>query len=231
MKYESVIEGRFVERINRFVAIVEIGGEIEKVHVKNTGRCKELFIKGVRVYLEPAKNPDRKTRYSIVALYKGDKLINIDSQIPNACAYEALFKNAMLKQAIKDICVVKREVTYKNSRFDLYFETSKGKKGFIEVKGVTLEVDGIAKFPDAPTVRGVKHVRELIESVEEGYESYILLVVQMKPVHFFVPNALTDPDFAKSLKRAKEKGVGILCFDSIVKPDSIVIDQPIEVKL
>lgn len=232
MQYHQVIEARFIRRLNRFIAEVEVNGQVEKVHVKNTGRCKELFIEGVRVFLEPAKNPDRKTKYSLVALFKGDLLINIDSQIPNGVAKESFAQNPYIREMFGDVTFLKPEVTYGKSRFDLYYENDNtGKKGFIEVKGVTLEENGISRFPDAPTTRGVKHINELVASLGEGYESYILFVVQMKQVELFQPNDRTDPDFGDALRNAKEKGVGILCFDSIITPDSIILDQPIPVDL
>lgn len=232
MQYHQVIEARFIKRLNRFIAEVEVKGQVEKVHVKNTGRCKELFIEGTRVFLEPAKNPDRKTKYSLVALYKGDLLINIDSQIPNGVAKESFTHNPYIIEKFGEVTFLKPEVTYGKSRFDLYYENDNtGKKGFIEVKGVTLEEDGISRFPDAPTTRGVKHINELVASLDEGYDSYILFVIQMKQVELFQPNDRTDPAFGDALRNAKEKGVGILCFDSIITPDSIILDQPIPVDL
>ncbi len=232
MKYDVVVQATFIRRINRFIAEVELDGHVIQVHVKNTGRCAELFIKGVTVYLEPAKNPDRKTKYSLVAIVKNGILINIDSQIPNAVAQEALENNDFLKELIGETTYIRREVTYQKSRFDIYYENENtGAKGFIEVKGVTLEDEGIAMFPDAPTLRGTKHIRELMDSVGEGYQSYILFVIQMKGVHVFKPNHRTDPVFSETLIEAEKNGVTILCLDSIVTPDSIVLDQPIPVEL
>ncbi len=232
MRYHQVIEGKFIRRLNRFIAEVEVEGQVETVHVKNTGRCKELFIEGVRVFLEPAKNPDRKTRFSLVALYKGDLLINIDSQIPNAVAFESFENNTYIQKLFGKVTFLKREVTYGKSRFDLYYENDEtGKKGFVEVKGVTLEENRESRFPDAPTLRGVKHINELVESLREGYESYILFVIQMKGVDSFRPNDRTDPKFGQALRMAAEEGVGILCFDSIVRPDSIVLDKPVKLVL
>ena len=232
MKYDKVVEGKFLKRLNRFIAEVELDGEIIQVHVRNTGRCMELFIKGVRVFLEPAKNPDRKTKYSLVALYKDDLLINIDSQIPNYVAREAVLTNPYLKEIFGEVTYLKNEVTYGTSRFDLYYENDiKGTKGFIEVKGVTLEIHGMVRFPDAPTSRGTKHVLELIKSMNEGYQSYILFLIQLSPAAYFTPNNETDPKFAKALKMAKDAGVGILCFDSIITPDSIVLNKPVEVRV
>jgi sugar fermentation stimulation protein A len=232
MKYDEVVEAIFVSRLNRFIAEVDIKGVRHQVHVRNTGRCMELFIKGAKVYLEPAKNPDRKTKYSLVALYKDEMLINIDSQIPNYVAKEAIYNNKYLAESLGEVTFLKSEVTYGNSRFDLYYENNHlGTKGFIEVKGVTLEENQVAKFPDAPTTRGTKHINELIKSQQDGYKSYILFVVQLAPVNYFMPNDVTDPDFGEALRRAKDKGVTILCFDSVIKPDSIVLRKPIEVRL
>jgi sugar fermentation stimulation protein A len=231
MKYDVVVQAIFIQRINRFIAEVELEGHVIQVHVKNTGRCAELFIKGVTVYLEPAKNPDRKTKYSLVAIIKNGILINIDSQIPNAVAQEALENNFYFKEMMGEVTYIRREVTYQKSRFDIYYENEHtGAKGFIEVKGVTLEEEGIAMFPDAPTLRGTKHIRELMDSVREGYQSYILFVIQMKGVHVFKPNNRTDPAFSKTLMEAGKNGVKILCFDSIVTPDSILLDQEIPVE-
>ncbi len=232
MKYDSVVQGVFIRRINRFIAEVNIDGRIQQVHVKNTGRCAELFIEGAVVYLEPAKNPERKTKYSLVAIVKNGRLINIDSQIPNAVAQEAVETHMELKKYLGEVTYCRREVTYQHSRFDLYYENQQtGKKGFIEVKGVTLEEDGEVRFPDAPTLRGTKHIKELIESVEEGYQSYIMFIVQMEGVMVFRPNEKTDPLFTKTLVEAHKKGVTILCFDSIVTPDSIILHQSVPVEL
>ncbi len=231
MRYERVVEGRFIRRLNRFVAEVEVDGVLRNVHVKNTGRCRELFIEGVRVFLEPAKNPERKTAYSLVSLYKGEMVVNIDSQIPNKAAMIALKENPHLAKTVGNMTVIKPEVTYGKSRFDLYYENDRGERGFIEVKGVTLEREGIALFPDAPTVRGTKHINELIDSVKEGYRSYILFVVQLSPVEFFTPNQETDPAFVKALMAARREGVGILCYDSIVTPDSIRLNHPVDIHL
>lgn len=232
MKYDQVVEAKFVQRLNRFIAEVELDNEIIQVHVKNTGRCKELFIEGAIVFLEPAKNPDRKTKFSLVALYKGDILINIDSQIPNYVAREAVLNNSYLKEIFGEVTFLKNEVTYGKSRFDLYYENDDlGTKGYIEVKGVTLEIDGMVKFPDAPTTRGSKHVLELIDSMNDGFSSYILFVIQLSPAKYFTPNRDTDPNFGLALDKAREAGVGILCFDSIITPDSIILNKPVEVRL
>lgn len=228
MKYENIKEAVFIERPNRFIANVCIEGKEEKVHVKNTGRCRELLLKGCRVFLEESKNNARKTKYSLVAVYKGERLINMDSQIPNYVAEEALKKGIIKEIGIPDF--VKREVKYSQSRFDIYYEKD-GRKGFIEVKGVTLEKNGEVLFPDAPTERGTKHIKELIKAKKEGYEAAVLFVIQMKDVSFFAPNAETDKDFSQALKNAKEEGVNILAYDCDVKEDEIVLKDKVEVRV
>lgn len=228
MKYENIVEGKFINRINRFVANVFIDGVVEQVHVKNTGRCKELLIEGAKVYLEQNNNPNRKTKYSLINVYKDDLLINMDSQVPNAVVYEAV-KNNKIPQ-LQDVKLLKREVTYKKSRFDLYYETET-LKGFIEVKGVTLEKSGIAMFPDAPTERGRKHVYELIDGMQNGYTNYLFLLIQFKGAKKFIPNYEMDNKFALSLIQARSEGVSILCYDSVVTIDSIIVNEKIKVEL
>lgn len=228
MKYNHIIQGIFIKRMNRFVAHVRIDGIEEVVHVKNTGRCRELFIAGATVILERSQNPERKTRFSVIGIYKGSQLINIDSQVPNHVVFEALQLGRIAE--IADIGMVKKEVTYGNSRFDLYFE-SDDCRGFVEVKGVTLEEDGLVMFPDAPTVRGTKHVHEMIKAVENGYRGYIFFLIQMKGVKSFSPNSKTDPNFAAALKLAVQKGVILLAYDSLVREDEIVIGDRVEIIL
>lgn len=228
MKYNHIIQGIFIKRMNRFVAHVWIDGIEEVVHVKNTGRCRELFTAGATVILERSQNPERKTRFSVIGIYKGRKLINIDSQVPNHVVFEALQLGRIAE--IADIDMVKKEVTYGNSRFDLYFE-SDGCRGFVEVKGVTLEEDGLVMFPDAPTVRGTKHVHEMIKAVENGYKGYIFFLIQMKGVKSFSPNSKTDPNFAAALKLAVQKGVILLAYDSLVREDEIIIGDRVEIIL
>jgi len=228
MKYGKMVHGQLEKRVNRFIAEVYIDGEKTRVHVKNTGRCKELLLPGVEVLLEWSGNPKRKTQYSLIAVNKNGNWINIDSQAPNAVAFEALQEEKIPEIGTPDF--LKREVTYGNSRFDLYFEKG-NKKGFIEVKGVTLENDGIAMFPDAPTVRGTKHVRELIKARHEGYAAVILFVVQMKGCRIFVPNREMDESFAAALSEAAKQGVRILAYDSIVEADELMLDQPVPVWL
>lgn len=231
MKYQNVVGAAFVERLNRFVATVKINGESETVHVKNTGRCKELLIPGCRVYLEKSANQTRKTAFDLIAVEKERKgkpplLINMDSQVPNAAAEEWLEKGNLFSKNAK----IKREVKFESSRFDFYIEDG-GKKAFLEVKGVTLERDGVARFPDAPTERGIKHINELISAKEQGFECYILFVVQMKEIYLFEPNYETHRQFGEALVRAQKSGVNILAVDCAVTPDSITLENPVEIKL
>lgn len=231
MKYKTIVSGKFVERPNRFIAQVEIGGKNETVHVKNTGRCKELLLKGATVYLSVSDNPLRKTKYDLIAVEKpriGKEtlLINMDSQIPNFCAEEWLKKGKLFSKN----AIIKREVTYKKSRFDFYIEDG-NRKIFLEVKGCTLENGGVARFPDAPTERGVKHINELVSCLADGYEAYILFVIQMKEISIFKPNDITHKAFGDALRKADKKGVKIIAMDCAVTPDSIEIDKEIKVEL
>ena len=226
MQYPMVIEGRFISRPNRFIAIVDIDGTETRCHVKNTGRCRELLVKGARVYLSVPENPDRSTAYDLVAVMKGNRLINMDSQIPNAAVAESL-KTIPMFSRVTDI---RREYTYGNSRIDIYAEDD-GNRFLIEVKGVTLEDDGVVRFPDAPTERGVKHVRELIASMKDGYVPCLLFVIQMDDVRYFEPNRATDPEFADALREAEEAGVKILAYTCEVTPDSMTLKEPVEVRI
>lgn len=230
IKYNEIRKAVFIERPNRFIAKVIVDGKDETVHVKNTGRCKELLIKGSTVYLSASDNPKRKTKYDLIGVDKitkdGILKINMDSQIPNDVVGEWLEKSNLFSEKAK----IKREVFYNKSRFDFYIEDG-NRKAFLEVKGVTLEENGIAKFPDAPTERGLKHINELIDAVNEGYEGYIFFVIQMKSITLFTPNCKTHLEFGEALKTARNSGVKILAFDCIVTNDSIVIDNEIEVKL
>lgn len=228
MKYKKVHKAKFIERLNRFIARVNIEGRIETVHVRNTGRCREILIPGTTVFLEEVDKPERKTRYSLISAYKGPCLINIDSQIPNLVAGEAI-RNGLL-QDFQPHALIKAEAVFGESRFDFYYETP-AVRGFIEVKGVTLERDGLALFPDAPTERGVKHLQHLIRTVAKGYRSYVLFLIQMKGVYAFSPNTGMDPEFADALKKAAAQGVKILAYDSIITPDGIDIDEPVPVLL
>ena len=230
MKYQNIVKGVFLSRPNRFIAKVLVEGKEETVHVKNTGRCRELLESGVTVYLEKSSNPNRKTAFDLVAVEKRREgkenlLVNMDSQIPNAAAYEWLkVENSLFSKNAK----IHREVTFGDSRFDLYVEDGE-RKAFVEVKGVTLEFDGLALFPDAPTERGVKHISELIRAKEAGYEAYILFVIQMKEIHTFSPHKEMHPDFAEVLKLAQSKGVKVLAVDCVVTKDSMTIDKDVKV--
>lgn len=231
MNYKTVIKAEFIERPNRFVAYCKVNETIEKVHVKNTGRCRELLIPNCTVYLEESDNLNRKTKYSLIAVQKGDRLINMDSQVPNKVVYEALTnKTIILPNLDEEITFIKPEKTYKNSRFDIYLETE-NKKAFVEIKGVTLEEEGIVLFPDAKTERGVKHIKELIEAKKEGYYTYVIFVVQMKDVKYFTPNVKMHKELGDVLKKAQSKGVNILSYDCEVTPDSIKIKDEVNVKL
>ncbi len=230
IKYKKVKKGAFIERPNRFIAKVLVDGYEETVHVKNTGRCKELLIKGAKVYLSVSDNPSRKTKYDLIGVEKvTDRNIlkvNMDSQIPNDVVAEWLRNCDLFSQK----AIIKREVFYNKSRFDFYIEDD-NRRVFLEVKGVTLENNGVASFPDAPTERGIKHINELIDCLNEGYEAYIFFVIQMKNIDYFTPNYETHPEFGEALKKAKNKGVKILAYDCIVTEDSIIIDKEIKVKL
>lgn len=221
-----MLSGRFLDRPNRFIAHVDIAGRGSQVcHVKNTGRCRELLIPGARVYVEECQNPARKTKYDLIAVEKGKLLINMDSQAPNKAAAEAI------PRLLPGISLLRPETVWGSSRFDFYAETQEGEKWFIEVKGVTLEENGTARFPDAPTQRGAKHLRELCRCVEQGFHAAVLFVIQMKGVERFEPNAKTDPEFARALRQAAEAGVRILAYDCLVAPDSMVIDAPVEIRI
>ncbi len=226
MKYDHIREGRFESRPNRFIAYVNIDGRREKVHVKNTGRCRELLTENAAVYLNKSDNTQRSTAYDLVAVKKGSRIINMDSQAPNKAVEEWLRKGGMFSDAIQ----IRPETRYRNSRFDFYVETPEDKV-FIEVKGVTLEQDNAALFPDAPSDRAVKHVEELTEAVREGYKAYIVLVIQMENVEYFTPNRETHPEFADALLRARQAGVRILAYDCKVTSDSMTINKPVPVKL
>lgn len=219
MDYQKVVEGIFIERPNRFIARVMLPEGEAIAHVKNTGRCRELLIPGARVYLEDhGENTTRKTRYSLISVWKGDMLINMDSQVPNAVAADALKKGLITELPRADL--IKREKTFGDSRFDIYYEGG-GQKGFLEVKGVTLEEDGIARFPDAPTIRGTKHIMELIKAKKDGYEASILFLIQMKGPASFEPNRSMDPSFADAVELATRSGVRVLAYDSIVTRNTI----------
>lgn len=226
MKYKKIVEARFVNRPNRFIANVELNGELINVHVKNTGRCRELLVPGVSVILEESDNLSRKTKYDLVCVKKAGRWINMDSQLPNKAAAQWLREGGFFEEEIQ----VFTERKYGNSRFDLYIESEK-RKAFMEVKGVTLEENGIARFPDAPTERGIKHLKELIRCMEEGYEAYVLFVIQMKGISRFEPNWERHPEFAEVLCEAAEKGVHVLAHDCKVTEDEMIISNPVPVNL
>ena len=219
-----------MERPNRFIAYAELNGKKETIHVKNTGRCAELLRPGAVIYVQESDNPERKTKWDLIAVEKetgrGKRLINMDSQIPNRVVQEWIEAGNLFP----DVSLVRPETTYGNSRFDLYVEAG-DRKIFIEVKGVTLEEDGVCRFPDAPSDRAVKHLEELIRAKKEGYETYVFFVIQMKCVSYFTPNTDTHPAFAEALRRAKEAGVEILAYDCNVTPDSIVVSEPVDAVL
>lgn len=227
MKYNKIIPAKFIERPNRFIAYVEIAGQKTKVHVKNTGRCRELLQDHAQVYLEKSDNPDRATAYDLVAVDKAGRLVNMDSNAPNKVVGEWLSYGGLYQ----DVSLVRPETVFGNSRFDFYVESASGRKAFIEVKGVTLETDNVAAFPDAPSERAVKHVEELMEAHTQGYEAYLIFVVQMKGVGHVEPNWQTQPAFGEALKKARSAGVKLLAYDCIVEKDSLQIDTKIPVIL
>lgn len=224
MKYSNIIKGKFKSRPNRFIAVVEINGSDEICHVKNTGRCKELLKENAVVYLNKSDSPNRKTKYDLIAVQKGDRLVNIDSQAVNSVCIE------YLPELFNDIKLIKPECKYGNSRFDIYVET-KTEKIFIECKGATLENDGIALFPDAPTERGCKHLKELQKAVENGFTAYAIFIIQMAGITCFKPNKETHREFAEELKRARDNGVNVLAYDCTVSENEIKINKEISVVL
>lgn len=231
MHYVQTVKGIFLSRPNRFIAYVDVNGSVEKCHVKNTGRCRELLIPGTACILEyhpDAQALGRKTSYSLIAVYKdspgGAKLINMDSQAPNQAAWEWL----QSASSPMDISGLRREVTYRSSRFDLAFFQNQT-PAFMEVKGVTLEKDGRALFPDAPTQRGIRHIKELTASLQDGYKAYILFVIQMKQVNSFSPNMETHPAFGEALLEAASAGVEVLAYDCTVTENSLTLDKPVPI--
>lgn len=226
MRYKNIVKGEFISRPNRFIANVKIDGEIYKCHVKNTGRCRELLVPGCEVWLEHCKSENRKTEYSLITVNKNGKLINMDSQAPNNAAEEWIKGGGL----IPDIQLLKREQKWGDSRFDFYFETQ-NEKAYAEVKGVTLEENGVVMFPDAPTERGVKHVKELCRLKEEGFGAYLIFVIQMKDVKYFTPNIKTHKEFAEALCQAEKAGVSIVAADCFVTPDTMEIRDRVKVIL
>ena len=225
MKYSNMRPGRFLARPNRFIAHIEIDGSVQVCHVKNTGRCKELLVPGCTVWCQEWDKPERKTKFDLIAVQKGQRLINMDSQAPNAAAKEWLNQGGL--GAIQEL---RSEVFQGDSRFDFAFRKD-GVQCFLEVKGVTLENSGVCAFPDAPTERGVKHLEGLAKLSEAGFGAYVLFVIQMSDVSYLHPNEVTDPAFAKALRQAAAAGVQVLAVDCAVTPDTMVIKSPVEVRL
>ena len=225
MTYENMVPGIFQARPNRFIAHVQIEGQTEIVHVKNTGRCKELLVPGCAVWCQRSSNPNRKTAFDLIAVQKGDRLINMDSQAPNRAAGEWLSSGGL-----GEISELKAEVKHEDSRYDFSF-LKDGKRCFLEVKGCTLEHDGACAFPDAPTERGAKHIRGLTAAARAGYGAYILFVIQMSDVKYIRPHDETDPEFGKALREASQNGVRVLAMDCAVTPDTMEIRLPVLVKL
>lgn len=227
MRYGDIVAAEFIERPNRFIAYVNLYGERTKVHVKNTGRCGELLKEHTKVYLEKNQSENRSTAYDLIAVDKDGRMVNMDSNAPNKVAGEWLRAGGLYS----DVSMVKPETTFGNSRFDFYVESAAGEKAFVEVKGVTLERDGAAAFPDAPSERALKHVEELIEARKQGYEAYLLFVIQMKGVNWVEPNWATQPAFGEALKRARRAGVRLLACDCLVREDGLEMDAPVPVFL
>ena len=226
MHYPNVSPAVFLARPNRFVAEVLLDSVPTTVHVKNTGRCRELLVPGAAVWLTKSGNPNRKTAYDLIAVQKGDRLINLDAQAPN----QVFFEWASAGHFLPDLTLLKPEQKHGDSRFDFYWETA-ARRGFVEVKGVTLEQDGRCRFPDAPTERGTRHLHELIRAVEEGYRATAFFVIQMENALDFAPNDDTDPAFGQALRQAARAGVEIAAYSCRVTPGSIEMDRPVPVLL
>lgn len=225
MNYPNMTPGIFLARPNRFIAHVQIHGQTEVVHVKNTGRCRELLPAGAEVWCQKSDNPSRKTKYDLITVRKGSRLINMDSQAPNHAAKEWLASGGL-----GPVEALRAETTHGDSRFDFSF-TLDGKKCFLEVKGVTLETDGVCAFPDAPTERGAKHLRGLTEAAKAGFGAYVLFVIQMADVEFLHPNDATDPNFGAALREAAANGVQVLAVDCHVTEDEMKIRSFVPVRL
>ena len=230
MRYRNISSGRFLARPNRFIAHVEVEGRREICHVKNTGRCRELLVPGALVYLEESANPARKTRFDLVAVEKetehGPLLINMDSQAPN----QVFGEWARAGGFRPDLALLRPEVVYGASRFDFYWESQGGQRGFVEVKGVTLEENGVVRFPDAPTLRGVKHLEELAVARRAGYEAAVCFIVQMAGMKYLEPNDATHPQFGDALRRAAEAGVAVLAMECAVTPEELRVTSPLPVR-
>lgn len=225
MHYNNMVEGVFLRRPNRFIAYVEIQGREEVCHVKNTGRCRELLVPGAKVWCQGADNPERKTKFDLIAVEKGKRLINMDSQAPNKAAMEWL-----LSGGLGEITNLRPETTHGDSRFDFSF-VKDGRLCFLEVKGVTLENEGICAFPDAPTLRGTKHLQGLSQAVKDGFGAYALFVIQMENVKYLHPNEETDPAFAAALRQAAQAGVEVLAVQCQIQPGNMTINGAVDVRL
>ncbi len=230
MQYHNIKPAVFLARPNRFIARVRVDGTELAVHVKNTGRCRELLVPGCRVYLEPAENPARKTPYSLVAVEKGERLINMDSAAPNVVVAEAIRGGLLLPGMDAPARLYKPEVRFGDSRLDGYLETP-GLSGYIEVKGVTLEENGVVRFPDAPTERGVRHLGELERAVALGKYACAVFVIQMEQADYFTPNDATHPEFGAALRHAAGHGVQIAAYSCRVTPDTLMLSTPVKVEL
>ncbi len=233
MRYEKIVKAAFLARPNRFVARVSLAGEEIAVHVKNTGRCRELLVPGATVYLEDraGRMASRKLRYDLVAVEKGGLLINMDSQAPNKVATEALRDGTISLPGMAEPEEIRPETVYGGSRFDFYVRDIHGREGFVEVKGVTLEDAGIASFPDAPTLRGVKHLNELVRASESGYMACALFILQMGGMKLFTPNDARHAAFGDALRHAAARGVHILAYECAVTADSLRVTRPVPIKL
>ena len=226
MRYQHISPATFLDRPNRFVAHCDLDGETVTVHVKNTGRCRELLVPGARVYLERGDRPGRKTAWDLVAVWKGEKLINMDAAAPNTVAAEWIGQGGL--GFVPEL--LRPEVRLGDSRFDFYLERD-GRPGYAEVKGVTLEENGVVRFPDAPTLRGVKHLRGLAQAARQGLDAHVIFIVQMEDVSWFEPNRATQPEFAEALREASEAGVKLHCIDCHVTEDSITPGRPVEIHI
>lgn len=226
MRYDHIRDGVFLSRPNRFIANVTIGGAVQVCHVKNTGRCRELLVPGARVWVQERDDPSRRTKYDLIAVLKGQRLINMDSSAPNAVFGEYLAAGRLFEAP----SLIRPETVFGSSRFDFYVEAGP-RRAFLEVKGVTLERDGEALFPDAPTERGVRHLRELVRARRAGFEAFAVFVIQMSGVRSFSPNSAVHPEFASSLREAREAGVNLLALDCRVTPESLEINGPVDILL
>lgn len=230
MRYKKVYEAVFISRPNRFIAHCLLEGEEVIAHVPNTGRCRELLRPGVRVYVEKADNPRRKTAYTLIAVDKAGRLVNIDSQAPNRVVKEGLLSRRLILPGWEGAFHIQGEALWGSSRFDFRLE-SQSRRAWLEVKGVTLEEEGAALFPDAPTQRGLRHVEELIQAVQGGEEAFILFVVQMEGVKYFRPNTATHAAFGEALIAAEAAGVQLLAYDCTIAPDFLELKEPVEIIL